>query len=298
MTEPSSTIGVDRRRREWLIARVRRDSGRPTIEQLQRFDHASLTECEHLRTNEPVVLAIPDDQALVKSIHLDGTGDRTRRATFEMAQAILADESEFVFDSYPTALDNLTIGAAIRRSVLTEEVIEPFTRAIDQSSTPAALLRAIALGRGYAAYAVPEGGELTALVDLGADPVSLCFVHNGRPTAIGWLAASRYDLAEEQGRERLAVELKTVINFKLSTLFEDGLTLPLSGLVGGGGRPRWTRGNRAPALLYRPGKPPDAQQRLFRRPGNGRQGRRRFSACARPDGYLTCASLNQLLCYV
>ena len=81
MIDPSGTVGVDRRRKEWLIARVRRDSGRPIIERLQRCHIESPAECDYQR-DEPVVLAIPDDQVLVKSMRLGGGGDPNRLAAF------------------------------------------------------------------------------------------------------------------------------------------------------------------------------------------------------------------------
>ena len=109
---------------------------------------------------------------------------------------------------------------------MTDDIIEPYARLAGVENERPRRCSSDRLGRGYAAFAVPEGGELTALIDTNSRPVSLCFVHSGRPVAVGCLAADRFDLDGGPGRQRLAIELKTVINFKLASLFEHGLTLP------------------------------------------------------------------------
>ncbi len=230
MTEPFSTVGIDCRDDEWRIARVRHDGGRPTIEQLQRCTTDQLGACEAIRSDR-VALAVPDHRALVKTLHLNGGGDRSPLAAFEMAQAVLADETAYVFDAYPSGLGGLTIGSAIRREILDETVIAPFQHAAGSDLTPSPMLRSIALGRGYVTFAAPESGDLIALADLACDPIPLCLIHGGRPVSVGHLAADRFDITEDQGRERLAIELKTVISFKLAALFDDGLTRPLSALL-------------------------------------------------------------------
>jgi len=230
MTEPFTTVGIDCRNDEWRIARVRHDGGRPTIERLERCDNGQLSGCEAIKS-ERIALAVPDDRALVKTLHLNGGGDRSRLAAFEMAQAVLADETTYVFDAYPSGLGGMTIGSAIRREILTEAVIAPFQRAAGSDLTPSPMLRSIALGRGYVTFAAPESGELIALADIACDPIPLCLIHGGRPVSVGHLASDRFDLTGDQGREHLAIELKTVISFKLAALFEDGLTRPLSALL-------------------------------------------------------------------
>ncbi len=237
MTEPTSVIGLDRRGDRWLVAQVRHESGRPIIHRLERCDPAALLERDDPATESVTTLAVPDNLALVKPIRTGESGDRDNLAAFEMTQAMLADENEFVFHTFPTALEQLTIGTAVRRAVLEREVIDPYRQLSGTTVAPVTTLRAIALARGYATYAVAESGDLTALIDLGCEPISLCLIHGGRPAAIGHIAADCFDLETERGRERLAIELKTVINFKLASLFEYGLTLPLAGLTVAGDSP-------------------------------------------------------------
>jgi len=232
MSEAACRIGVDCRDGVYYIARVEHRAERPLVTALHTCDSDSLAACEALHDGQ-VIVAVPDDLVLVKAVRPDCAGrvDRRKQVFFELSQSLLDPVDDFLLDAFPTGLDGLMLGSAVRRSTLRMAVLDPFAAASGLTDEPACLLRAAALGRGFHRYAVREAGDFHALIDFTGQLVSLCLVHGDQPVSFGHIAADRFDRADQHDCDRLAVELKTLVDFKLMSLFEFGLTLPLAGLV-------------------------------------------------------------------
>ena len=232
MSEVASRIGVDCRDGVYYVARVEHRAERPLVTALHTCDSNSLAACEALHDGQ-VIVAAPDDLVLVKAVRPDCAGrvDRRKQVFFELSQSLLDPVDDFLLDAFPTGLDGLMLGSAVRRSTLRTAVLDPFAAASGLTGESPCLLRAAALGRGFHRFAVREGGDFLVLLDFTRQLVSLCLVHAGQPVSFGHIAAARFDRADQHDCDRLAIELKTLVDFKLMSLFEYGLTLPLAGLV-------------------------------------------------------------------
>ena len=230
MNEPR--IGIDRRGRQVVTATTRHDSGRITIDQLQRFDPGSPEESPWADAGA-VALAVPDQLATVKLVWLEAGGETTRedRNRFELARSLLEDETDFVFASQSTGNDLRPLGLAFRRETVARLGLSCGCDPNALGDRLSLQARSIGLGRGYLAFCRQAEGELTCLVDLTASAASICFVRGTDIVEVASLATSEQDLASAHGREQFGVDLKTVVNFKQAALMEVGIGVPLSSLL-------------------------------------------------------------------
>ncbi len=180
-------------------------------------------ECENL------TLAVPDNQAVVKRLRLNGNhqSDFRTRLSFELAQSSLEDEQLFQFDFHAVEEQNRYLGLVYRRELLARL---KQSCGVDDLSVEYRL-RSIALGRGYLAFCRQEEGDLLCLADLTSDGVSMCLVHRQRLIDVAFLPCVGQGIAATEEKGRLAIDLKTVVNFRLAALLDHGVSLPLSGLV-------------------------------------------------------------------
>ncbi len=224
------TIGIDRRGNDLYRACVTCDAGRPEVLALDRFDRGELHESRHL-DGEKLVLSVPDSQVLVKRLRLsehDGP-DIRERCRFELAQSVLEPENMFQFDLLAANDDHCRLGLIYRRERL--ENLLPEYHLEGEPAGVEYLIRAAALGRGYLSFCRQIPGELVALVDFTDDLASICFVHHKRLVELTHLVLGGADLSSESSLKRIAVELRTVVNFKLASFADRGTNLPLAGLV-------------------------------------------------------------------
>ena len=235
------TIGFDRRKDFCYAAKVRREVGRPLVERLLKFDNDHRPEKE-LRESARMIYAVPDNEVIVKNITLDPaeTNRVELKARFELAQCLLEDECDFQFETIHTGIENKFIGTIIRN-----QLICSYNRGImkngpvgdnrddlktDYAPIYSGCIRAVSLGRGYLTFCHRERGELMVLADFNEEIVSICFIYRDNIIGLGYMMLSGFNLEEESYIEKLAVEFKTLINFKLASFHKDGITIPLSGL--------------------------------------------------------------------
>ncbi len=179
------------------------------------------------------VLSVPDNKVIVKSFNLDRTErwDARRQAQFEMSVSMLDSQDEFCFDIIYTGYNKRNLGLATRRQHL-----EQLTNAVfnQQSHTLTSLryqMRAVALGKGYLTFCHPEGKGLECLVDFGDEVASLCFVLERHIVGLAHLSTSCFDFTTEHELKKMAVELKTIVNYKQASFLEDRCPGPLSALL-------------------------------------------------------------------
>jgi len=232
MTNHITRIGIDCTDDLIYAARVENGMKQPEIKALVRLPKAQKIK-HHLLKGGKLFLAVPDNKVIVKRIRLAGSDPKEHalQVRFELIQSVLEDESEFLFGSIPTAQNDLVLGTIVRRDILTaDDIFDPATLT-NNSDAPEYLMRAIALGRGYLGFCKEEAGELVCITDLSSRNASLCFVHKRRIVGTAWINTERINLENEKDVEKLAVELKTVLNYQLLSLAGDGINAPLAAML-------------------------------------------------------------------
>lgn len=231
-------IGVDDRGSFFYVARVRSEAGRPQIEALARFER-SLVRSHPMLEGGALVFAVADDLVTKSELMIAGRGRFEPEALtwFEIAQSLLDDESEFSFDALPLETDgDRFLGMTVRRSRLSE-LVRPFTASLGSGLADARFaLRAEALGRGYLSFARSGPGEFIGLVDFTDRRLSLCFLYRKKILGVAHLNTQPFDLTSPSDFERLTIELKTIVNFKLAALSQQNISVPLSAMVLSGRR--------------------------------------------------------------
>jgi hypothetical protein len=232
VTEGTAVIGLDQRQGAVYAARVEHKTGRPEVKVLAVVDEGSDLPAELLENGRAVV-AVPDNEVTVKRITLpvNDVNHLDLKIRFELAQSQLEDEEDFCFDIISTGRLNGFLGVIIRRTALSEIRSRLIGSTTAGESDAGWRVRAAALGRAYLAFCRREGGELVCLADFNGPLASLCFVFRDHIVALAHLALARFDLTTPDGVRSAVVELKTVLNFRLAALFQEGITLPLSGLI-------------------------------------------------------------------
>ena len=232
MKDNSVRIGVDCRGDLMYAARVCHDGTRPQVKALVRLSRTHPEKHELLEDGE-VVLAVPDDQVIVKRLTLPDSpaADRPERARFEMSQTLLENELSFRFDTIDTGQQDRLLGLIMRRESLSNIVERNTGGLFAERPSLSYQMRAVALGRGYIEFCRRQAGELVCLVDFHDQLASVCFVYQRHVLAVTHMRAANPDSRQLSDLPRLAVELKTLVNLQLSLLFSEGITVPLSILI-------------------------------------------------------------------
>ena len=219
-------LGLDHRGPEWRLAGVSYDAGRPQIMSLLQTGDNSLID-DQLAGARAVALAVPDDQVMVKSLFLpeEEPGTVRERGLFELAAGLLEPQAHFSFEMIATAQPERFLGLIYRKRLL-----DQLQDGLPLSDSCSHRMRAAALGSGYLNFCRPESGDLIAVIDLSGNPIPICLIYRKRMAALTSIS-NGFGFTTEADQRRLAIELKTIINFRLSALSEEGVTVPLSRLV-------------------------------------------------------------------
>lgn len=215
--------GIDRRRDWYRLARVADDGGRPRVVSLWTAESPSWPEGDF------VAFSVPDSAVIFKTLYLpEGhPADLQARARFEIEQALLDDPAEYESDLLPGIGDDRYFAQVMRRS----HIAQIRHTLHNGNSLAAPGPRSIALARGYRAFCRPPGGDVICLADVVDNEVSVAILYRNKPAASAFLNLGGADFAVEADCRRFAIELKTVVNFRLSALADQGVTVPLSKLL-------------------------------------------------------------------
>jgi hypothetical protein len=145
-----------------------------------------------------------------------------------MAQSLLEKDTDFIFRFHDTEVNGRTLGMAIRKELLNGLpgiFGSPGNLEIDYQ------LRSLALGKGYLAFCERVEGDLVCVADIARTAVSLCLVYRQNIVDLASLSHTYDNLSVPDQQERLAIDLKTVVNYRLSSLLEAGLSQPISAMV-------------------------------------------------------------------
>jgi hypothetical protein len=248
MTSNQTAIGIDYRSGRYYTARVRQEAMGHKVTALITATGSELKEHQVLES-EDMIFSVPDDKVVVKNLHLSQAGrwDTDLLARFELSQSLLDDENEFCFGILSTGQPNHCLGLVTRRWKLEELTNSLFSSLNPATLSPKYEMRAVALGKGYLNFCHPEQGELVCLADFGDNVASICFVSGGNIVGLAHLPPSQFDrsgrhwpapdglaltgLNSELELKKIAVEFKTIVNFRLPSLFEERITPPLSALI-------------------------------------------------------------------
>ena len=230
-------IGLDHHDGQCYMAHVERKTGRPEVKALVSVGPEELSEHE-LPGDACLVYSVPDDLVTVKKITLGEVAPDLvdSAARFELTQSLLEDEDEFCFDIIPTAQENQFLGTIVRRERAVQLITSAlpdhlYTNTMEKEGPVPCRSRAIALGMGYLTFCHRDAGELICLADFTDRLVSVCFIHHDNIVGLDRLMVDRFDLTSDAGIGKMAVEFKTMINFKLTSLFDNGVTVPLAALL-------------------------------------------------------------------
>ncbi|MFZ5980536.1 MAG: hypothetical protein ACOYVF_07865 [Candidatus Zixiibacteriota bacterium] len=226
-------IGLDCRREFFYTARVQTGLGRPEVHALVRFKKGQLPEYQLLQESE-IYFCVPDDEVIVKKVRVSKSNIAAieQLVEFELSRSMLDSEDNFRFSYLPVGNSDSYLGFVYRRHHL-EEMTRFLGLDLSERSLTSGgyLIRAAALGKGYLNFCRPVSEELVCLADINDRIVSICFLYKNRIINLGYmnLAAGAFD--SDSSIRKAAIDFKTLVNFKLSALSENGVTVPLSGLV-------------------------------------------------------------------
>ncbi len=231
MNAPIIRIGIDRRGDRLFAARVESGAGRNEIKALFRFDDFSAVSPELLDGGR-ISLSVPDSKVIVKRLVMEpGESELKPRIAFELCQLLMEEEKNLLVDSVDTGRSDQFLGLAIRKESFRSIAEQVLGRTINGSGEIDSRMRAAALADGFLKFCKPVGGELIGLVDVCAGETSVVFVYRGKVIDLSHIPARKIDLNSERRLEQAAIELKTLINFRLDAFFRSGISLPLSALV-------------------------------------------------------------------
>lgn len=226
MTDQVVRVGIDPRGDWCYVARVVWGSGRPQVKALARF-HSDQLPGHKILTGAVAIWGVPDSKAQIKRMAITPSGDIDAHdlAAFELAQGLLDDPSEFCLSAVPLSLEGEYLGMSVRRTTL-----EDFGADFGDGDC-GWQVRSVALTHGWITFGREQEGELIALIDFTPESATISIMHRRRIAATARIATSDVDLRAASGQRRLGAELRTVVDFRLDSLIEHGISVPLSGLL-------------------------------------------------------------------
>ena len=230
MSDALTKIGIDLRGDVYYVARIEHHPGRHEVKALLRLEQEHLGQ-HHLVTGGELALSIPDELVMIKRLRLGGEEEVDLRARFEMVQALPEDESQYLFDIIRSGLEDRFVGLAVRRDRLNDHKARLGSIGNGAAENSRCQMRAAALAMGYTGFCRKSGGDLVCLADFQPSSVSLAFLYQGAIVDLAHLPLGKRDPGRADAFEKIAMELRTLVNFRTAALFSDGITTPLSCLV-------------------------------------------------------------------
>jgi len=228
LSENHTKIGIDYRGGLFYVARIDHGTGRHEVKALLRLEKQHLGD-HHLLQGGQLILSLADENVLVKRLQLDNDDDLL--VQFELAQTLPDQSTDYYFDSVTSGLERQVIGLAVRRDRLREYVATILGDRAAIFSDARYQMRAAALAAGYLNFCRRTGGDLVCLADFTPASASLAFTYQGMVVDVCHLPLAKFDLALLESSARMAVEMKTLVNFRCAALFSEGITTPLSSLI-------------------------------------------------------------------
>jgi len=228
LSEHNTRIGIDCRGQLYYVARIDHGTGRQEVKALLRLEKQHLGDHQLLKGGQSV-LSLADENVLVKRLRLEGNDELPVR--FELSQTLPDGPTEYWFDSVPSGLEGQVIGLAVHRDRMKEYINALLGDRAAAFSNAYWRMRAAALAAGYLNFCRRTGGDLVCLADFNVSSVSLAFTYQGMVVDVCHLPLARFDPGSVEDITKMAIEMKTLINFRCANLFSEGITTPLSSLI-------------------------------------------------------------------
>lgn len=225
-------VGVDSYGRNCSVAKVDYSAGRPVIQELQGL--IKTEELAQLCQKGPTNFAVADSRVMVKKLRLrkssEASGNDLYR--FELIQSLADDKNEFCLDVWPTGLENHALGFVTRRNAI-EQLISDLGLPVTENDKSSRHFqsRALALGKGYLSFCIRARGDFLALLNVADQELSICLLYRNQIVAVSHLSLAEKSQREGPDYTARASELKTVVNFLKSSLLDQGVTVPVSGVI-------------------------------------------------------------------
>ncbi len=233
----SIRTGIDIVGDDCLAARVGINNSAPKILFVSRFTRIEMANVLKSESGA-ILLAVPDESVILKNIPIpqNSTGNREELAKFELKQMLVDKSEEFCCDIIETDSSDRLLAIIARKAKL--EQIWKYVYTVEENGIHAEgfLVRSLALGRGFLKFCTNNTERLVCLADFARDRVSLCLVLGENIMEPASFDRSQYDPETESGLARIAAELKTIINFKLSEMADRGVNASVAKLIICGGK--------------------------------------------------------------
>ncbi|MEA1981009.1 MAG: hypothetical protein U9N54_08550 [candidate division Zixibacteria bacterium] len=225
-------IGLDKRDKMIYAARVKTGKTRFEIKALIRLNSEFPLKHDLIEDGD-LHFAIPDSQVMLKQIRISPESQYSthEQAKFEMIQSVLEDESVFSFESEETSQTNNIIGTIFRKERSDKLIASYNANNFDKNRIKKFRVRSLALGKGYLNFCHPETGELACIADFCKEVVSICLIYQKKILNVASIDLQKFDFSNENDIDKITMEFKTILNFKLSSIFDKGITVPLSSLM-------------------------------------------------------------------
>jgi hypothetical protein len=226
MSEPLR-IGVDIDTDLIRVAKVSHLLGRPEIVALE----AHSPESDRSSPIAAATISMPDDEALVKTVRLpeNRSQELKQRVYFELAQSLLEPEERFRFECLETG-NRHQLGLIYRCELILNRARRLGVTVPDNQHLPPVALRSVALARAYKYFCKSEAGDLIGIALITDQLVSLAMMYHGKIVSLGNSSVKSHS-GTESAFKPVAIALKTLVNFKLAALHDDGITIPLAALL-------------------------------------------------------------------
>lgn len=232
MSESKLRIGIDDQGASICVALVRQATGRASVESLQKVTSIDISSLALPEAAE-IVCSVADDLVQVKTLFVDPRSQVSiiDQAKTELSQSVLESPERYCFDAIHTGVEGQCLGFITRKKHL-EEIRLKGPEGVDMHAAPAAFrARGLALGLGFRSFCQASAADFVCVADFSGRAASICLLHGRNIVALARLDLADYDFRSADSTSKLAIEFKTLINFKLATLFEEGVNTPLTSLL-------------------------------------------------------------------
>jgi hypothetical protein len=232
---PNYKTGIDKVGADYLAASVEARDSTKRILFLKKISHDDLLQMLSLDRN-PILMSVSDgDVSTNKLTILGGHDDAGKYVRFELRNSQLDNPEDFCYDIIPTGERSSQLTMLIRKSKLKKIQDSLKTDSKKTNSIQGYTARSIALGKGFLEFCNNETERLICLTDFASEKVSVCLVLGKSIMAPTSFNQSGYDWQLEQDRAKIAAELRTIVNFKLNELANNGIKIGLAKLIICGG---------------------------------------------------------------
>ncbi len=225
MNSTSTTVGIDRRKEQMYLARVRHTETGHWVTDLVKVPASALARCGLLSEQE-IVLAVPDHEVRVKRFRLEQPlrrWDPDDVVRFELALTLLDTPEPYSYDQTAASPYGRSVAVVGRREKLLQVSESYLSPALAAAKNIGYQMRALALGKGFLKFCAHQDQDLVCLIDFGTEGASIVLIQNHAIVDVAYLSTARLDCRVPDWLRLLAGELRTVVDFRIASLPESAV---------------------------------------------------------------------------